>query len=190
MKDYVVRKGNQHYAVICQGLDPLTGQERRRWHPTRPDRHVAEQRAVKLADDWTNDRSARRSSVTVAVYLTQRWLPANQARLKPSTWAGYARNTRLHVVPRIGRVPLRHLRPDHIERMYAELSVDGNHTRDGGLDEKSIIEVHQMLRRSLDDAVRRGLLVTNPAAIALAPDDDPSAAAPPKRGTPTSYGPS
>lgn len=169
MKGYVVRKGNQHYAVIYEGLDPLTGRERRRWHPAGPDREVAEALAAKLADEQLRDRSPRRSSLTVAVYLTQRWLPANQARLKPSTWAGYARNTRLHVVPRIGRVPLRHLRPDHIERMYADLSVDGNHCRDGGLDEKSIIEIHQMLRRSLDDAVRRGLLVTNPAAIALAP---------------------
>lgn len=169
MKGYVVRKGNQHYAVIYEGLDPLTGRERRRWHPAGPDREVAEQLAAKLADEQMRDRSPRRASLTVAVYLTQRWLPANQARLKPSTWAGYARNTRLHVIPRIGRVPLRHLRPDHIERMYADLSVDGNHCRDGGLDEKSIIEIHQMLRRSLDDAVRRGLLVTNPAAIALAP---------------------
>ena len=169
MKGYVVRKGNQHYAVIYEGLDPLTGRERRRWHPAGPDRDAAEQLAAKLADDWTRDRSPRRSSLAVAVYLTQRWLPANQARLRPSTWAGYARNTRLHVVPRIGRVPLRHLRPDHIERMYAELSVDENHSRDGGLDEKTIIEVHQMLRRSLDDAVRRGLLVANPAAVALAP---------------------
>ena len=169
MQGYVVRKGNQHYAVIYEGLDPLTGRERRRWHPAGADRAVAEQFASKLAADWTRDRSPRRSSLTVAVYLTQRWLPANQARLKPSTWAGYARNIQLHVIPRIGRVPLRHLRPDHIERMYAELSVDGNHSRAGGLDEKTIVEIHQMLRRALGDAVRRGLIVTNPATLALAP---------------------
>lgn len=169
MQGYVVRKGNQHYAVIYEGLDPLTGRERRRWHPAGPDRAAAERLASKFAADWSRDRSPQRSSLTVAVYLTQRWLPANQARLKPSTWAGYARNTHLHVVPRIGRVALRHLRPDHIERMYADLSVEGNHTRAGGLDEKTIVEIHQMLRRALDDAVRRGLIVTNPAAVALSP---------------------
>src|SRR2546423_1491541 len=157
MQSYVVRKGNQHYAVIYEGLDPLTRRERRRWHPAGADRAGAEQLASQLAAEWTRDRSPRRSSVTVAVYLVQRWLPANQARLKPSTWAGYARNTQLHVVPRVGRVPLRHPRPDHIERMYADLSVDGNHTRAGGLDEKTIVEIHQMLRRALDG---RGLIVT------------------------------
>jgi hypothetical protein len=30
VKGYVVRKGNQYYAVIYEGLDPITGRERRR----------------------------------------------------------------------------------------------------------------------------------------------------------------
>jgi integrase len=169
MQGYVVRKGNQHYAVIYEGLDPLTGRERRRWHPAGADRAEVEQLASRLAAAWVRDRSPRQSGITVAVYLTQRWLPENQARLKPSTLAGYARNAHLHVVPRICRVPLRHLRPDHIERMYADLAVAGNHVRPGGLDEKTIVEIHQMLRRALGDAARRGLIVTNPAAVALAP---------------------
>jgi hypothetical protein len=38
---------------------------------------------------------------------------------------------------------------------YADLAVDGNHVRDGGLDEKTIDEIHQMLRRALGDAARR-----------------------------------
>lgn len=37
MKGYVVRKGGQYYVVIYEGLDPLTGRERRRWHPAGPD---------------------------------------------------------------------------------------------------------------------------------------------------------
>jgi integrase len=169
VKGYVVRKGNQYYAVIYEGLDPITGREHRRWQPAGPDRELAEALAHRLADDRLRDRSPYRSSLTVGVYLTQRWLPANQARLRPSTWAGYDRNVRLHIVPRIGRVPLRHLRPDHIERLYAALSAEGNHVRSGGLDAKTILEIHQVLRRSLDDAVRRGLIVTNPAQVAHAP---------------------
>lgn len=101
MKGYVVCKGNQQYAVIYEGLDPLTGRERRRWHPAGPDRAQTEALACRLAEDHMRDREPRRSSLTVGVFLTQRWLPANQARLRPSTWAGYDRNVRLHVVPRI-----------------------------------------------------------------------------------------
>ncbi|MEO6570861.1 MAG: hypothetical protein ABIO83_04880, partial [Ilumatobacteraceae bacterium] len=30
MKGYVVRKGDRYYAVIYEGIDPITGRERRR----------------------------------------------------------------------------------------------------------------------------------------------------------------
>lgn len=33
MKRYVAQKGDRFYAVIYKGLDPVTGRERRRWHP-------------------------------------------------------------------------------------------------------------------------------------------------------------
>lgn len=36
MRGYVVKKGNQYYAVIYEGIDPTTGKERRRWHPAGP----------------------------------------------------------------------------------------------------------------------------------------------------------
>jgi hypothetical protein len=33
MKGYVARKGNRWYAVVYEGTDPITGRERRSWHP-------------------------------------------------------------------------------------------------------------------------------------------------------------
>lgn len=49
MQGYVVRKGNQHYAVIYEGLDPISGRERRRWHPAGPHRPEAEALVRRLA---------------------------------------------------------------------------------------------------------------------------------------------
>jgi hypothetical protein len=37
MQGYVARKGERYYAVIYEGIDPLTGRERRRWHPAGTD---------------------------------------------------------------------------------------------------------------------------------------------------------
>jgi integrase len=177
MKGYVVRKNNQHYAVIYEGLDPITGRERRRWHPAGADRAQAEALANELAVERMRDWSPRRSSLTVGVYLTQRWLPGKRAALRPSTWDSYRRNVELHIVPRIGRVPLRHLRPDHVERLYAGLLADGNNVREGGLDAKTVLEIHMVLRRALDDAVRRGMIASNPAAVAHAPKRRPLSSA-------------
>lgn len=38
MKGYVARKGGRWYAVIYEGLDPVTGRERRSWHTAGTER--------------------------------------------------------------------------------------------------------------------------------------------------------
>jgi hypothetical protein len=38
MKGYVAKKGISWYAVIYEGTDPVTGKERRSWHPAGRDR--------------------------------------------------------------------------------------------------------------------------------------------------------
>lgn len=172
MKGYVSKKGERYYAVVYEGLDPLTGRERRRWHPAGICETEARELAAQLAEARASDRP-QRSSPTVAVYLTQRWLPSKQPTLRISTWDGHRRNIDLHVVPSIGRVPLRHLRPDHLERLYAHLRTSGRSDGSGGLDDKSVLEIHTILRRALDDALRRGLVTTNAAAIAHAPKRRP-----------------
>ena len=68
--------------------------------------------------------------------------------LRPSTWDAYRRVHHLHVVPRVGRVPLRHLRPDHLERLYADLLDDGRASGGGGLHNKTVVEIHMIVRRS------------------------------------------
>ncbi len=85
-------------------------------------------------------------------------------------------------------MPLRHLRPDHFERLYAELLDDGRADGAGGLQNKTIVEVHMVLRRAFDDAVRRGLLLANPLHIAHAPKRRPLSSNTSSVGMPSSYG--
>ena len=118
MQGYVARKGDRYYAVIYEGTDPITRRERRRWHPAATNRADAERLAADLARRRLHD-GYERSSLTVAAYLTQRWLPSKRLTLRASTSDSYRRNIDLHITPAIGRVPLRRLRPDHLERLYA-----------------------------------------------------------------------
>jgi hypothetical protein len=189
MQGYVARKGDRYYAVIYEGIDPITGRERRRWHPAGTDRSAAERLAGELAQRRSRDSDHERGSLTVAVYLTQRWLPSKQLTLRASTWDSYRRNINLHVIPRIGRIPLRHLRPDHLERLYAELLDDGRASGVGGLENKTVVEIHMIVRRALDDAVRRGWMTSNPARVL---PTHPSAghwrATRRRPGRPTNYG--
>ena len=172
MKGDVARKGDRLYAVICEGRDPITGREQRRWHPAGDDEEAARALAGELVLAHAHNRPSR-SSLTVAIYLTQRWLPSKRVTLRVSTYDAYRRVVDLHVLPHIGRVPLRHLRPDHLERLYATLAANGRADGTGGLSNKTVVEVHTMPRQALEDARRRGLIMANPASITHAPKRRP-----------------
>jgi hypothetical protein len=90
MKGYVARKGDRYYAVIYGRLDPLTGRERRRWHPAGTCETQSTPTRGELAAAHAPDQTER-SSLTVAVYLTQRWLPMKKSSLRASTWDGHRR---------------------------------------------------------------------------------------------------
>jgi integrase len=167
VQGYVVAKGSRYYAVIYEGIDPLTGRERRRWHPAGIDRDAASQLASRLAAKATP--STRDRGVTLARYLREQWLPAKRLNLRPSTWDSYARTLELHVIPRLGHIPIRHLRVEHLEALYAELLATGRANGRGGLDSKSVLEAHGIVRKALADAARRGLVTRNVADDAHAP---------------------
>ena len=173
MRGYVAQRRNRFYAVIYEGIDPITGRERRRWHPAGTDREQAKELATALAAAQSQRLDGRRVGPTLGVYLTMKWLPAKQLTLRPSTWDGYRRLIELHVLPHVGRVPLRHLRAEHLDRLYANLLEQGRCDGGGGLDIKTVHEVHIVIRRALRDAERRGSIIRNPAELAHAPKHRP-----------------
>ncbi len=166
MKGYVARKGTRWYAVVYEGVDPISGRERRSWHAAGTERADAERLAARLASE-RNGRNDSARSLSFGAFLTSRWLPGKRLVLATSTYDGYRRNVERHVLPALGRVGLRQLRPHHLEGLYERLL----HPSDGraGLAPKTVYEVHLVIRGALGDAVRRGLVSRNVALIAHAP---------------------
>ena len=117
MKGYVTQKGDRWYAVIYDGLDPVTGRERRSWHPAGVDRAEAERLARRLAAE-VNGRNDEGRSLSFGAYLTTRWLPGKRLTLRDTTWDGYRRKIERHILPALGQVPIRRLRPAHLETLY------------------------------------------------------------------------
>ena len=165
MNGYVAQRRERFYAVIYEGRDPVTGKERRSWHPAGTDRAEAERLAAKLAAAETKRVDAVRS-LTFGAYLTSQWLPAKKLHLATSTYRGYERNVHLHVLPALGRISIRRLRYQQIEALYDVLL----HPETGrGLAPKTVYEIHLIIRGALSDAHRRGLVTRNVALVARAP---------------------
>ncbi len=164
---YVVEKAGRHYAVIYEGTNPITGGERRRWHrcPTQAD---AEALARRISTQRTYLREAG-SLPTLGDYLLRQWLPAREAALTATTFARYVTSINHYLVPHLGRVQLRQLRSDQLTALYRRLAASGGHNG-RPLAAKTILNLHQILRLALNDAVEQELVPHNPADDIRPPD--------------------
>lgn len=166
MKGHVARKRDRYYAVIYEGIDPVDGKEKKRWHPAGTNRAEAEALAARLAAE-RDGRNDEIRSLTFGAYLTGHWLPAKKLELATSTYRSYVHKTQRHILPVIGRKRLRRLRPEDLERLYDSMLHPADGTRP--LAPKTVYEVHLIIRGALDRAVRRGLVNRNVALAASAP---------------------
>lgn len=110
-----------------------------------------------------------RSSLTTGQYLTA-WLSGVAAggSIRATTAKAYDVAIRVHISPRLGRVPLAQLSRKLIKELYETLRLRGRARVPvgRGLSTKAVHNIHLTLHRALEDAVEDGLLRSNPAARA------------------------
>ncbi len=106
------------------------------------------------------------AKLTVGEYLDE-WLAG--LRLAPSTKASYVKNVRLHVKPRIGSMKLTAVTGSRLSALYRMLESEGRADGKGGLSARTTRYISTIIGKAMKDAVRQGLIPTNPAAVAEAP---------------------
>ncbi|MGB2940304.1 MAG: tyrosine-type recombinase/integrase [Candidatus Dormiibacterota bacterium] len=108
------------------------------------------------------------AELTTGQYLSD-WLAevASGGSIRPTTAKAYEVAIRVHIVPALGRMPLRQLSRGVITDMYSGLRSRGydRHGR-ASLSPKGVHNVHLTLHRALQDAVADRLIPSNPAARA------------------------
>lgn len=175
MRGTIQKKGKKWYAVVYDGVNPATGQYRRRWVQAGTRRGDAEKLLAELVKRSHRGETVVSEKLTLGQYLTERWLPVQEARLRKSTHDAYRRNIELHVIPALGKRPLDQLSPEDIDLFYAALLKSGRKKRPGekgpakGLAPKTVHNIHVMLNKALSDAARKGTVVRNVVALADAP---------------------
>ncbi len=113
-------------------------------------------------------------TVTVAQFLANYMETVGKHTLRPKTIEAYSYLIRMHIIPTLGKIRLSQLRPDHIQGLYAQ-------TLEKGLSRRTVQFIHSILHKSLEQALRWGLVVRNMADLV----DPPS----PVKRPPTVYSP-
>ena len=133
-----------------------------RWIPIGHDLSDAEAVAARLGREGRVGPPPVRGSVTVGELLTHSWMPHKRRTVRATTAYRYAWFIDRYINPAIGDIPLRRLRPDHLDNLYERLTTTGGR-QGAGLAPKTVAEVHMIIRATLDDAVARELVGRNVA---------------------------
>ena len=165
-----VKRPNGKWAYIVTGpRDGSTGRYPQRWvsgFRTKKDAVEAYERDMA---DRRSGRHVEVSAITLGEYLTNRWLPAIESSVRPSTFAYYRYHVAAYVVPAIGALVLQEVMADDLERFYGRLVKNGRRRGNGGLSPQSVRHTHATVRRALTDAVRWKLVQVNVALGARIP---------------------
>lgn len=106
------------------------------------------------------------------------WLKERKETLSPTTYHGYEINIRCHINPYIGGIRLQELKPVQIRKLYSQLSKDRDIKIDGekkhfkALSGTSIVHVHRVLSKALEDAYKDELIHKNPAKLVTPPSKE------------------
>jgi len=136
-------------------MDPATGKRKQQWIAVRGTKKDAEKRLAELLHQLDSGTFIKPGKTTVAEYL-RKWLEDYcRANLAPRTTEGYESIVRCHLIPSLGKIPLTQLKPEHVQSVYSKGLSDG-------LSHRTIRYIHATLHKSLQTAVKLGMLVRNP----------------------------
>jgi integrase len=168
MRGHVRKRGNTWSIFYDRPRDP-DGKRRKTSKSGFKTRKEAERWLAGLVTTLDRGEYVETSKQTLGAFLEE-WLRGLPARgLRPTTISFYSLLVNSYVAPRIGGIRLQHLRPQHLDGLYASLLADGRANGKGPLSVKTVREVHGTIRKALADAVRLNLVQRNVADSATPP---------------------
>ncbi len=170
MRGHITKRGKDSYTIVLNlGRDPLTGKRKQQWVSVKGTKKEAEKRLSELLGQLDNGIFMQPGKTTLAEFL-DRWLKDYAyANLAPRTAEGYETIIRQHLIPKLGSIPLTRIKPEHIQKYYAETLANGRCDGKGALSSLTVRHHHMTLHNALKCAVKWGLLVRNPADAIDAP---------------------
>lgn len=172
----ITRRGSAWRVVVYAGLDPATGRKRqtvRVVHGTKKEAEAVRNELLVAAD-----RGELRGTEATMAQLFERWYS-----LKAPDWSpkGALETRRLLdrvIIPALGAKRVTKVRTADLDRLYASWRNEGG-VAGRPLSPASVQRYHTIVRGALNQAVKWGWLVSNPAVLTTRPKVVPATIRPP-----------
>jgi integrase len=164
MRGHIIKRYKNSYTIVLNlGRDPSTGKSKQQWFSVKGTKKDAEKRLSELLHQRDTGTFMKPGKTTLGDFL-ERWLKDYVwPNLAPRTAEGYETIIRRQLIPQLGHITLTQLKPEHLQKYYADRLANGRCDGKGGLSPLTVRHHHMTLHCALENAVRLGLLSRNPA---------------------------
>ncbi len=162
-------KGKKYKIIIEAGRHPATGKRQRIIRTVNGRKSDAELLNAELLQKLDQDLYIEPKRITVAAWLDAWLSDYKKLDLRQTTFTSYEIQANKHIIPAIGQVPLQALRPDHLQKLYADKSKIG-------LSPRSVRYIHTVIHGALEQAVKNGLVIRNVSKVTTLPKREKSKA--------------
>jgi integrase len=166
MRGHLRKRGGAWELRAYAGVDPVSSRQKYVTRTFKGGKRDAEAALSQLVSEVSGGRLAAQDA-TVADLLDQ-WLDFAKPELSPTTARGYDWIIKTYILPSLGTQPLARLKPALLDRFYVKLRQSGG--KEGKpLAPATVRQVHAIIRRALQQAVRWEWIASNPASLATPP---------------------
>lgn len=154
MKGCIIERNGSLRLKVSLGKNPQTGKYESYYETFHGNRTEAQKRLRQVLTELDKGIFAKPGKATLGEYLKSWLLDYCSPNLSPRTQELYSYICEKHVLPTLRNIPLVDLRPQHLQRLYAEKV-------SAGLSNRTVQLIHVTLHKALKNAVKSGLLVRN-----------------------------
>lgn len=151
MRGHIRKRGSTYSIVVDIGIDPSTGKRRQKWFSGCKTEQEAEQAMAKVITQVYEGTLLLPSDMTLKDYL-EMWIDKKKNKLSPSSVSGYLTIINKHLIPSLGYIKLKDLKPFIMDDYYD--------TKLETLSGRTVLHHHRMLNKAMVDAIKKYRLIS------------------------------
>lgn len=156
------RRGKDSYTVTIEmPKDCIGGKRKQKYFTVRGTRKDAEKYLTEKLRELDMGLLIDTKKMKFAEYLDYWMQEACENRLTVTTMDGYRQNIENHIKPQLGNIELEKLTPLHLQSFYTDKLRNGRVNGKGGLSCKTVLTLHRIIHKALEQAMKWQLVLRN-----------------------------
>lgn len=161
MKGHLKKRSKDSWTIVVDLGLKANGKRNQKWKSTKGTKKEAEALLARMLAELEDGVYIDAKKTSVSDYL-DKWIVSIKGSVSSTTYERYQQLCDKHLKPTIGNIALNKLQAIRISELYSVAMESGRIDGKGGLSKQTVLHMHRVLKRTLSQAVKWGLLSRNP----------------------------